>query len=327
MKRALLAALFLVLSVSGGMQFYLNPVVGLSYTTAGLVIIPAAVYFSIRGERPPLLPSAIIMWCALGLSTLANLDIFPVAAGRLIQVALAIGVLVVSHRLNAVIVNEALYLAGWAWPWLYLIVSLCGLQNHQNIIAAWPVIFILVGLTARNWLYILPNIAALLWLGSRGALIGLAVGIIVFIYPYIKIKWAALYATPLVVGLIWWRPATAIVRLNYWQNSLNAFVYHPTFGIGPGGLAPRHIIEENSLWVTHAHNTFITLLAETGLTGLIGLVLALYVLPRLEFARWQWSILAALLAHSMVDEPLWWIGPLVAAMIIFGCRKSQTFDV
>ena len=321
MKRVGLAALFLVLSISGGMQFYLTPVVGLASTTAGLVVIMAAIYFYLRGERPPILPAALIMWAALGLSTLANLDIWPVAAGRLLQVAFAIGALVVSHRLNVALIQEALYLAGWVWPWLYLVVSLAGLQNHQNIIAVWPVFFILVGLTGRNWLYLLPNVAALLWLGSRGALIGLAVGIIVFIYPYIKIKWAAIYAAPLMVGLVWWRPATAMIRLHYWQKSLNAFVYHPTFGLGPGGLGARHIIAENNLWVTHAHNVLVTLMAENGITGLMGLILALYVLPPLNFDRWQWAIMAALLAHSMVDEPLWWIGPLVASAIIFGVNN------
>ncbi|CAG7597755.1 O-antigen ligase family protein [Candidatus Vallotia tarda] len=71
-------------------------------------------------------------------------------------------------------------------------------------------------------------------------------------------------------------------RLKLWQASLQLFVEHPIFGVGKGCLEPALIMLADRgktpriIANEHAHNEFLSILAETGIFGTISLLL-LYI--------------------------------------------------
>ena len=125
---------------------------------------------------------------------------------------------------------------------------------------------------------------------------------------------------------------TALVRFYYWRLALAAFLERPLFGYGPGGIRAFGLVVEGGVWHPHAHNILLSLLAEQGIIGLAGLGLAIRqawaIRHKLQIERWQVAVLAGLAAHSMVDEPLWWPGPLLIAALVIGsigekqCQKK-----
>jgi O-antigen ligase len=191
--------------------------------------------------------------------------------------------------------------------------------------------FILIGLTGQRWLPLFLNLAVLAILGSRGSLLGLATGGLVIVWPGLRAGFVT--KTYIVLGsltagglLIAWKLRTALHRLHYWQQAGAAFLATPVFGVGPGGIKARQVITEpGGGFQVHAHNLLVSSTAELGLVGLVLLALGGWWLYRHRSSflihRWQLAILAGLLAHSMVDEPLWWPGPLLLAALVVGSVK------
>jgi hypothetical protein len=58
------------------------------------------------------------------------------------------------------------------------------------------------------------------------------------------------------------------------------------------------------------------MLAEFGLVGLVWLLVGLYLLAISPRPRWEWALIAALLAHSLVDLPLFWLGPAALFLVV-----------
>jgi O-antigen ligase len=327
-----LAAIFLFLALFGGMQFYLLPGATLALTGAGLglvILIPVLW----RGTPPLALPGLIYL-IAMLFSTAANPDILAVAASRLILASIALTALVTAHQINATCLLRGLYLAGWLWPGVWLAARGAGWADNPNVVAAWSVVFIAVSLTGHNWWHLLLNLGVLCWLGSRGAIIGATVAVLVMVwtgtrprldtktYPVLGLAGLAGLA-----GLIAWDPRLSMIRLYYWQRALAAFYHNPIFGVGPGGLKALNFIPEwGGGFQIHAHNIIITTGAELGLVGLVALALIAWwlyaVRHTLKPQRWQLAIMAGLLAHSMVDEPLWWPGPLLVFAMIAGAVRN-----
>lgn len=193
--------------------------------------------------------------------------------------------------------------------------------GNRNIIGVWFVVAALVLLTSNHrlaWLGALLNVAALLYIGSRGAIIGLWAGLLVQMWRWPAARrwlWAAILAAPL---LLWWRPHTAIYRLWYWQQGLAAWWSAPWLGLGFGGLqAACWIPEPGGGCQIHAHNLAVYTLAEFGLVGLLGLLLGLgLLLAHSQRPRWSWALLVALLAHAVVDVPMFWPGPLALFVVL-----------
>ena len=311
-----IAALVLPLALFGGVQFY--------YSWPGPLFVGVLGGYGLlayaRGARPALLRSALVLWSAAVLAALVNLDIYPVTVSRLLLGAAAIGALGLFYGRE---VFGGLYLAGLLWPGVYLLGRAAGWDDSANVLGAWSVLFLAVGLRGRKWLYILPHAALLIYLGSRGALLGALAVLIVYLWPVFRYK--TLYPVlPVLAGLMVWRWDNTLVRLHYWASALGAVSF---FGVGPGGLWARQIITEpgSSLYQIHAHNIFITWLAETGPEGCIIGGVALLLLPRLHYQRWQAAIIAGLLAQSMVDEPLFWPGLMIVfAMVLSNVNRETT---
>ncbi|MBM5571725.1 MULTISPECIES: PglL family O-oligosaccharyltransferase [Deefgea] len=122
-------------------------------------------------------------------------------------------------------------------------------------------------------------------------------------------------------------------RLVEWHKAWQAFLAHPWTGIGWGAFGaqsvalqvnPEFAIVSESVLFTHAHNSVLNLLAETGIFGgmiiLGGIVWAFCNLFR------QWtnpivvygaSLAVVSLLHSLVEYPLWYfhfLGPFAVAL-------------
>lgn len=336
MRIITLVTLIFLLSILGGMQAY-NPAVTVCIAGAGLVVIALSFFFWGNG---PVVSSLWLFSIAMVLSCLANLDIAPVALSRVFLYVVAVSLMAVTGRL--VTEKELLYsLILCAGLWLAAELWVRPLDN-QNYKAIWAVIFILAlwGAGQRGWLSraeaglaSLPFIVMLLWLGSRGAVLGLAAGAVTFYLPRSRTSLliCSMTGVILLAGLILWRPMTAGYRLLYWQQALETFLANPIVGVGPGGILARQLILEpgTDFHQPHAHNAIISSMAELGSAGLVGLVYAgarLYV-QRSTFNIQPWQLLAVvtgLLCHSLVDEPLFWPGPLFLFGMVAGTIRRKT---
>ncbi len=328
--------LILLLALFGGVHAYANPAVTLAFGAAGWVTMVAAC-FAMRANlaiRPCLWPVSV----ALAASFLANSDIFPAAAGRVYLYATALAVLLVAARwvtakqlLYSLILGAGLWLAADLWLHGY---------DNQNIRAVWPVVFMLalMGAYSVGWLnkwetaiFCLPFFIYLLVLGSRGAMLGFTGGVLMYYAPANHPKRTTLYACliPLLLAALFiLRPQTALNRLHYWQEAWGAFLANPILGVGPGGLRARQLITEpGGGFQLHAHNFIVSTAAELGLVGLAAM---LYTGARLYLTRdtwhvstWQAAIVTALVCHSLVDEPLFWPGPLLLAALVAGTMTKK----
>lgn len=289
------------LILGGGMAYYQRPAVGLTLT-AGLILL-----------APFSLLSRSWLWLSGGA---ALSSVAPAAVGRLLLLAAAGGGQWLGRRLGPVFWEELETAAYIALPALAA-ARLSGWQENRNVLAAWLGVFTLALLARRSWLAGV-YLGVLVWLGSRGALLGLAAGSLVLFRP----PWRALLAGLAALPLVAWagRLDTALYRLDYWTAALNAWAGSPWFGVGTGGLWAGQVIPEpGGGWQIHAHNMAITWLAETGLVGAAiggaGVWWLWRERPALPVAQ---AIAAALLAHGLVDEPLWWPGLLLVFALVLG---------
>jgi hypothetical protein len=332
MRSKLAAAAIIILALFGGTGlYYSRPVLGY-FIAAAFVIFLVAAGVIFRGKYP--LPAALWPLCLLTaaaiVSGLANLALAPVWLSRVYLAFLAIAVLVIAHRyLAAHDILAALRQAGALWPFIWLAARLAGWDEHQNIISFYSVVFLLAALSGPGgWpqkLLVLAHAAMLTYFAGRGALIAAGVGVAVLLWPFILRRHWPVYGALLLAGspiLFYMRPHSAMVRLSYWQNALKAWLNSIWLGLGPGGLWATHaIIEGSNFRQIHAHNILITTLAETGLIGLMTLLVVAASLLTLRYSRFQAALGLGLAAWSMVDEPLFWAGPLLVSAVVFSSLK------
>ena len=111
-------------------------------------------------------------------------------------------------------------------------------------------------------------------------------------------------------------------RVEIWRDSAQVFIQHPIAGVGTdahrAAIAPR--LEQRSAYKKaekEAHNTYVSVLVETGLVGFmlfafIIISLIRRVLQRTGWDRWYWSVQLAVLALgamtlSLEDSKALWI--------------------
>lgn len=337
LKRDLLSISIIMLALFGGMQFYLYPAILRTGIILGFGLLAWGGWLVVRGAKIPFGPSLFWLVAAVIFSVVSNWDIYPASLGRVWLYSVAVAVLVIGyHHLNERQIYAGIYRAGWVWglgwPLFYGLGDLWPVWGgSHNIFAFWSVVFVAVGLYGRNWLYLLPHLVALLFFGSRGAIIGTAAVFVVATWPALwRSKYVVALSSPLIVlaaaWLVSWRPHTALIRLHYWQCAWDALRENWLFGVGPAGLRSGRWIDETGtqLYQIHAHNSLITWAAETGIIGLVCLGAAAHTLRTTPYVQrpWQLAALGGIAAHSMVDEPLWWPGPLlVAALVVSVCKK------
>jgi O-antigen ligase len=321
-----IAAVILFLALFGGAQFYAKPW-GVWFVLIMQIVVVLGMLIKPFHPSPTFLIFFPI-FVAILISDAANRDIFQATFSRtLLFIAFLIFILGSHNLLSRPDVFAAgLSLAGAIWPGVYVISRLLGWGDNTNIIAAWSVMFIAVNLAGHNWLILLAHIVMLLWLNSQGAILGAIVAFMIMTQPYWRFSTKTLIMVGLgiMAGLIAWQPAMARIRLYYWRRAWVAFLSNPIFGVGPGGLHARNLIPEwGGGYQVHAHNTLVSIGAELGLIGLAAVAGIIFLITRFRWkmTRWQLAAIAGLLAHSMVDEPLWWPGTLLAIGLIVGSIK------
>lgn len=323
-----LAALFLILAIFGGMLAFAE-------FPAGAVIIQALTLATLYGGLVLVLvkrglPGIALAPVAILLTLAASLAFNWSIVGLWIVVlwAAAVSAMVLAYHFVTEI-EPALSLAGWVWAGLVAVLALIGWQDNPNISAVWPFLFALVAITAArtNPAYVLMMVGYLLWLGSRGGLLGLAVALAVWFYFNQQQRRVTVYSLAglfVFVLLIARRPTTAGYRFSYWAAAWQSFLDNPLTGVGPGGLWLNHLIPEPGAagYHTHAHNIVLSWLAETGLMGSLGGSLAALAAAPVNLSLSKLAILAGLVAWSMVDQPLWFPGPLLAFGLVMGTKDE-----
>lgn len=321
----LLPVLILLLAIFGGTQFFLLPAV-IAVSAVATVGLLAAVAVLRPEPSPWVLPLSVLSGSAA--LAMMGTQVTWWAASRLWLYGVVLLVILLV-QIDPEELRRSIYLAGWLWPALWLL----GPDDNRNIVAVWPVLFILAAIPARSgwsWWHIVIHLVILSWLGSRGAAVGLLAGLAVYYLDWRRRGWWVGLGVALVsVGLVWVRPDTALYRLDYWRLALFAIADNPIFGVGPGGIRDLGlIVVDAGVYQPHAHNFLLTWLTETGLVGLAGLGVAGWLIYRLPLAweRWQLAIIAALFTHSMVDDPLWWPGPLMTfALLLTSVRERDEY--
>lgn len=300
MKQAVLTAVIIALAWAGG----INSLTGLgSLTIAGLSMVIVLAGVALSKEPAPLTGSGLILFWVMVIgmvlhpNELAHWKIYTAAAALL---AMQIGYHYPPPQLGPV--AHGVIIAALA--------PLCWFDN-PNIVTFWPFALALVTGFWTYWIY-LPLLLC------RGAILGaMGAGLTLF-RPK---SW--LIALALGAGLLLWliRADTAAYRLGYWGAAWHTWLDHPA-GVGPGGLAiGEYIPEPGGGHQMHSHNILLSWVAEYGFIGLGSILLAVLVLPKpIILARWQWAFLAGLAVWSMVDEPLFWPGPLIFTGYLLGVK-------
>jgi len=329
----------LFLALFGGVQFYLTPWVLWVFLIVGFCSLPVSAWLLLKREFPPGLLPGLLLVAAMTASTAANLDIWPVTAGRLILAVIALSVLILAHQVGPEMLSEGLYYAGLVWPLVYVVSRCClGWWSNPNILADWSLIFFVIGFTRPVKFYSVAHLGMVIFIGSRGAGLGVIAALLV-LGPYLYtgrfvnstspvFSWAAGILGSLVI-LSNFASKTALYRFQYWLLALTApDPGHVVFGIGPAGLkAGRFIDQPGGGFQVHAHNVLISHAAELGLVGLAALALGVVYTwrnwQRWRIYQWQVAIIAGLLVHSLVDQPLWWPGLMVAFTAVVGSVSKR----
>jgi hypothetical protein len=197
-----------------------------------------------RGQRPALMGPALVMALAYPISIAGNLDIFPRTLGGLPVLLFGLAALAVGAYLGEERLLESFFWAGWIWLALWPLPRLWGWVDNRNLLAVWPVLSALAILAVgKPWWWVLPHLGVLILLGSRGGILGLCLGLIVWRRPRINARQAVLFAA---VGLafLWtlavYRPREAIYRFSYWLQAIEAAAEHTLDRFRAGRVRPAH---------------------------------------------------------------------------------------
>ncbi|MDX1299984.1 MAG: O-antigen ligase family protein, partial [Pseudomonas sp.] len=96
-----------------------------------------------------------------------------------------------------------------------------------------------------------------------------------------------------IAGLVPGRPEAVLDRLIIWGVALDVFKENPLFGVGLGNFRDEFFSRE--VWLNvelgypslHAHNTYLEILAGTGLFGLLAYLAFLLMMARHLLRRWR----------------------------------------
>ncbi|MCS1352040.1 O-antigen ligase [Mechercharimyces sp. CAU 1602] len=165
--------------------------------------------------------------------------------------------------------------------------------------------------------------------GSRGAWVGLLIGLLVQVWMTGNRKRtvglflslvglaALVYTNRTLIPREETLFATAKVRIGVWQNSFQIFLDHWALGTLPLRFG-QLFYERTGDTINHAHNTFLSVASEYGVAGFVGFCL-LVVLTISRARRWRkdailrvekrlagmlTSVVVALLSHGMYDHPI-----------------------
>ncbi|HLJ50418.1 MAG TPA: O-antigen ligase family protein [Bryobacteraceae bacterium] len=202
------------------------------------------------------------------------------------------------------------------------------------------------------WLQIPLALIGILLTGSRGALITTGVAFLIFPFSLRRLPgwqkyFSLLLLVVLVIWAVWWVPQPVLERFTtikseleggtltnrtfIWAAGLEVFREHPLLGVGSGAFGQSVLNQLDIPYV--AHNTFLSVLVETGMVGagiflslLASLFLGALHLRGMERALWVVLLLAWAVAGSSITweyvKTTWFVFGLLAAFI--GSREYDT---
>lgn len=240
-------------------------------------------------------------------------------------------------------IKRALYYASSVYLTILGPLMLVGLKDNRNLIGFWAALFLIIAIDRRAKWHALAFALLVVITGSRGAMLAAAVGVLVYFRPQIDPRrvaaWAGLALIAFFILATAARPGSTITRVEYAKISITALAESPLIGIGPGGYLDKAIIYRPPSYnidrhkytpeftQAHAHNGLLHYITETGLMGAAALGLGGWLLyrkrGRVNWQGWPWAALAAALAHSLVDWPMFYFGPLVVFMTIAGTVENK----
>lgn len=214
-----------------------------------------------------------------------------------------------------------------------------GYFGNPNVAASWLSLLIPLALAERQYLCVAVMGLALFYTQSVGGVIAAIVGLIVLAiqnprfkalvlrhrYPHKRIvQLVALAGILSVFGVIfalagyrqWWD-----MRPLQWQLASELFYSSPIIGTGWGSFQPAWIKQSGRAHV-HAHNLYLHFLAETGVLGLLGLIiLAWWAIKHLDPRAL--AGISALAVHGLVDATA--LHPVIAftAAALFAMPKDD----
>jgi len=150
---------------------------------------------------------------------------------------------------------------------------------------------------------------------ATAAALALAAGLVVF--AYVDPGWAARKLGSVAYVDRTWKDWTGI-RKSMLHDALRMWRDHPLLGVGLGDFEtayPPYQSFPTDMWIDHAHNDYVEAGAETGLAGMLLVLIAIALFIRLAFRDWKnpfrshpgWIRLGAaiaccgMLVHSFVD--------------------------
>ena len=179
------------------------------------------------------------------------------------------------------------------------------LLGNPNVIAA--MICLLVPLL--DWPWRVLSAVVVVATGSRAGMVGL--GLWGAAYAGRWWGWAACALVSLLMVAA--RPAGSLLRLAFWHEAVRLFSTHPFIGVGPG-------LYRYGNWV-HAHNLGLTWLAETGLIGLLALLVTILRYGR-RSDRLDLSPIIAVIPFFIFDDmTMYWAVSLGALYLV--SRKGK----
>lgn len=143
-------------------------------------------------------------------------------------------------------------------------------------------------------------LGALIYSGSRGALVGLAAGVcvLIWLYPLPLRRRIALLTLGALLGIVFVLAVThatnrdllsASVRLEYYQTSVKIFRQYPLFGAGLGEFFPWHMRLKPAMSeeARDPHSLFFALLGQCGIPGLLTALIRILFPFALVFGLWR----------------------------------------
>ena len=129
-------------------------------------------------------------------------------------------------------------------------------------------------------------------------------------------------------------------RLYLWKNAVDMFFSAPLLGVGFdsfGFQLVEQLGKNNQLqhWGIdqYAHNIVFQLLAVSGLTGLLALLIPVglfvhqqWAIPGTPARYWSWTVLVILLLHSLLEQPLYYAYFVACAGVFLACSEQHTWE-
>lgn len=202
-----------------------------------------------------------------------------------------------------------------------------------NALAGYLAMLLPLVLIRKNNLWsIIPVSLALLLTKSLGGLLSVLTGLTLYLYLRGNLKKKGvlfLEGLLIIIGLVWIsRTAfqkthaqpifSAVIRLNYWRDTLEIIKLHPWAGLGLGNF--------NLIQSRYAHNSYLQLISEAGILGIISflwlvIVILKSALKKIKESSYKIQAVSLLtanivfLAHNCVDftfflpeiSLIWWI--------------------